>query len=369
MNIYISIIISLKHKNNFLILNKMDNIKILSLINDKISNILQNLMGVSILSNVEINDKIITLNYIGGSKGYKRDYEVNYILSNVNGIIIKYENLYFQINLIAIQYISKGIQLQIYYKILSKYESYFSFIPHELLAIILSYLNKKKDILSVCEDIGNNICNDNNLYLYLINLNYPQVAEYIRIINSYGTHSFQEYYKDLYFTLLDRGIEIFNANTTSPTFNELIYRIKFYINHPGVYNRIDRYMDKNLFIDIMKFYTFPYLGEANIYSIYSQTGEINTDYCENKGDYMETDSLNLELLVDCINIENNRLARLQKAILPWIGINDILTWFMIADIKSESPLPIEMDMLRNILIEKYKKTNYYKRLLDNYDNL
>ena len=345
----------------------MNENKLFSFIINKVTSYVKNIMGIILDVSYIINDNTIIIDYIGGSKGYTQNYIDKYFMNFLDGIIMEINNINIKLNYISFDYIKKGIQLKISYIIIENYLSYFDVINNDVLAEIISNLNKKQDIINLCNIMKINICLNNDLYYFIMFKKYPEIMEEIRKIEIIDGVNYSKLLLDFYLLLLEKGVIILTSSNNVTTSNELFYRLKFYLNHPGVYPKVNSYMNKELFIDIMKSYSFPYLGANNIYSIYSTTGIINVEYCENYQNYMNTESINIEMVISCIGITNNKLARFQKAIMPWIQINDILTWFMLIDLKKEVNTIEELQILREILIQKYKSTKFFAKLLDAYD--
>ena len=342
----------------------MNDEKILSTIVNKIGNYVKNIMGIILKIDTITEGKELIIKFFGGSKGYNYDYINNYFKSTIDGTTT--ENFQLKINYISFDYINKGLQLHLQ---ISSFESednlsFLDYLNNDLLGEIIANLNSYQDVFNMCDSFVGNICSNNDLYAFLIMKNYPEVIVYIKTIETIDRTNYSGLYKDLYFLLLKRGLNIFTSEDTILDEGELFYRLLFYINHPGVYSKINLYMDKDLFIEIMKSYIFPFLGINNIYSIYSATGNINTDYCENNFNYIIK-------VTNCINNTNSQLSKFQKAILPWIQVNDILTWFMLIDLKKELINSFEgfeeLKLLKDLLIKKYKSTKFFKQLLENYD--
>ena len=349
----------------------MNQEKILSIIINKINDYITKLMSIIISKNYNINNNKLTLNYVGA---FNNNDIYNYLNNKLSGIIIKIENIYIRLNLLSAFKSKNTLKLEIEIEYLFNYIFYPNLISQDLISEILSNIDNKNDITNFCICINYDICNYDNLYIYLIYKNYNNIAKIIKTIEIIDNISYSKYYKDLYLTILDNKVFQNLINTSElgiNSENQLIYRILFYINYQGVYEKINIFLDDFIFLEIMNMYTFQYLGNNNIYTEYAMTGNINIENCENKDNYMQLNDqkLNIELIAECIQITNLKLLKFQKSIIPWIGINDILTFFMIMDIKNENVYNREeLEILKNILIIKYKGTKYLQTLLNIFEN-
>jgi len=337
----------------------MNQDEIVSIIINTINYHVKNFMGIILSTNINFKNDILTINYNGTFRNPDKNNMVNYFQNNFNGIIIIIDDNYLRFNLLNLRFSLKKLELTIQIESLNNYIFYPNLIAPDLLAEICSNLDKKTDI------IKSDFCNDSTFNGFLIYKNYPDVADLIKKVEQIDSTTYSQYYKDLYFLIIDKGLNILTStnNVRVLTDNQLTYRLMFYINYPGSYNKINKYLNNKFFLEIMTMYTFPYLGTNNIYSVYSLTGNIYIDYCENKNNYMEIED-NLKFVTECIEITNSKLSKFQKAIIPWIGINDILTFFMIMDLKQEIHTSEEINLLRGLLINKYKGSKYLENLLN-----
>lgn len=324
--------------------------KLLTRINELIISKVGAYLGYILKTNFNIHNNYININYVGVNNNIDSQLILKRELAE---LVVLIDNNYIHVKLNDIEYYQKSLYIQFIFSFITNYHSYFEFLPKEIIAEILKYLSYQ-EFINTCK-LPLSICDNPELYLYLIFTNYNHNYKLIKTIESIDSVNYSKEYKDYYLSLI-----CINCSK-----NELYYRLRFYEEYSGVYYKVNKYMNSQLFVNIMKSYEFPDLKNKNIYSIYAETGIIDEQYCED--DYMDT-KLDIDQILECIVKSNNRIYSIQKKIIPWIQMNDILTWFMLVDLINETNDFSDIIKLRKLVEMKYKSNKFVKELLNEFDN-